>query len=164
MFMLGGCPKDAITVCLRQMNDWQLGYALARAVEGGTEGPIVKWILTDTVVPLAMAGGHRWLATWAFWILGRRDLAVRVLIVSFACGGERTGHSRQSPMDDVAAAWISDKHLPVGNPENDDPSLLLLFHHLKSKSLQTAKGTSEIPEKTEFDFVLHNARVFFRMG
>jgi len=79
--MLGGCPKDAITVCLRQMNDWQLGYALARALEGGTDGPIVKSILTDTVLPLAMAGGHRWLATWAFWTLGRRDLAVRVLIV-----------------------------------------------------------------------------------
>jgi hypothetical protein len=82
MFMLGGSPKDAITVCLRQMNDWQLGYALARAVEGGTDGPIARWILTDTVVPLAMTGGHRWLATWAFWMLGRRDLAVRVLIVS----------------------------------------------------------------------------------
>lgn len=67
-------------------------------------------------------------------------------------------------MDDVASAWGSVKRLTVGNPENDDPSLLLLFQHLKSKSLQTAKGTSEIHEKTEFDFVLHNARVFFRMG
>lgn len=48
--------------------------------------------------------------------------------------------------------------------ENDDPSLLLLFQYLKSKSMQTAKGVSEIPSKVEFDFVLHNARVFFRMG
>ena len=67
-------------------------------------------------------------------------------------------------MTDVASVWSADKPLLVGNPENDDPSLLLLFQHLKAKSLQTAKGTSEIPEKTEFDFVLHNARVFFRMG
>jgi hypothetical protein len=67
-------------------------------------------------------------------------------------------------MDDVASAWGSAKRLTVGSPENDDPSLLLLFQHLKSKSLQTAKGTSEIHQKTEFDFVLHNARVFFRMG
>ena len=67
-------------------------------------------------------------------------------------------------MDHVAAAWETDKPMTVGNTENDDPSLLLLFQHLKSKSLQTAKGTSEIHEKTEFDFVLHNARVFFRMG
>lgn len=74
------------------------------------------------------------------------------------------GLSDQSPLDDVVQSWSSEKPLSVGNPENDDPSLLLLFQHLKSKSLQTAKGTSEIPEKTEFDFVLHNARVFFRMG
>ena len=83
-FMLGGCPKDAVTVCLRQLKDWQLGYAIARVTEGSTEGPISRWVLTDTVIPLAFAGGHRWLATWAFWQLGRRDLAVRILIVSVA--------------------------------------------------------------------------------
>lgn len=85
--MLANQPKDAITVCLRQLDDWQLAFALARVVEPdtgstGSVGPLGKWILTDTVIPLAFAGGHRWLATWAFWLLGRRDLAVRVLIVS----------------------------------------------------------------------------------
>ncbi|EIW73255.1 hypothetical protein TREMEDRAFT_24795 [Tremella mesenterica DSM 1558] len=148
-FMLAGKPQDAINICLRQLADWQLAFALARVVEGSTDGPLVRSVLSDTVVPLAFAGGHRWLATWAFWLLGRRDLAVRVLL---------------SPMDDVAYDWSPENELSVGNPENDDPSLLLLFQHLKSKSLQTAKGTNEIPEKVEFDFVLHNARVFFRMG
>ena len=81
-FMLAGSPKDAINVCIRQLDDWQLAVALARAVEGETAGPILRGILTDTVVPLALAGGHRWLATWAFWLLGRRDLAVRVIIAS----------------------------------------------------------------------------------
>ena len=67
-------------------------------------------------------------------------------------------------MSTVAQAWSPTAQLAVGLSENDDPSLLLLFQYLKSKSLQTAKGTSEIPSKLEFDFVLHNARVFFRMG
>ena len=80
--MLAGSPKDAITIILRQVDDWQLAFALARVVENGTDGPLVKWILTDTVIPLAFAGGHRWLASWAFWTLGKRDYAVRVLIVS----------------------------------------------------------------------------------
>ncbi len=80
--MLAGSPKDAINVVLRQLDDWQLAFALARAVEGGVDGPLVTWILKDTVLPLSFTGGHRWLATWAFWTLGRRDLAVRVLIVS----------------------------------------------------------------------------------
>jgi len=70
----------------------------------------------------------------------------------------------QTPMSEVAEAYSPGHSMPVGDPENDDPSLLLLFQHLKSRSLQTAKGTLEISSKLEFDFVLHNARVFFRMG
>lgn len=150
-FMLAGNPKDAITVCLRQLNDWQLAVALARAIEG--DGPLLKWILADTVLPIAFGGGHRWLASWTLWMLNRRDLSVRVII---------------SPMEEVAAAWnaeaVKNGKLVVGQPDNDDPSLLLLFQHLKSKTLQTAKGTSEITPVLEFDFVVHNARVFWRMG
>jgi hypothetical protein len=81
-FMLADQPRDAISVCLRQMGDWQLAIALAKAIEPEANGPLLKWILSDTVIPLAFEGGHRWLASWAFWSLGRRDLAVRVLIVS----------------------------------------------------------------------------------
>lgn len=91
--MLAGSPKDAINVVLRQLDDWQLAFALARAVEGATDGPLCKWILTETVLPLAFEGGHRWLATWAFWTLGRRDLAVRVLIVSVAAEDAMVGHA-----------------------------------------------------------------------
>ncbi|OCF41725.1 hypothetical protein I317_04429 [Kwoniella heveanensis CBS 569] len=151
-FMLAGQPKDAINICLRHLKDWQLGVALARVIDPHDTpgaGPLLKWILEDTVLPIAFKGGHRWLATWAFWTLGRRDLAVRILI---------------SPMSDVAIDFVPEAPLDVGNPDNDDPSLLLMFQHLKTKSLQTAKGTSEVSTKLEFDFVLHNARVFFRMG
>jgi hypothetical protein len=42
--------------------------------------------------------------------------------------------------------------------------LALLFSQLKIKTLQTAKGTSEISGQTEFNFVLQTARVFLRMG
>jgi len=52
----------------------------------------------------------------------------------------------------------------LGNPHYDDPSLALLFSQLRSKTLQTAKGTSEISGRTEFNFVLQTARVFTRMG
>ena len=163
--MLADQPKDAISVCLRQMGDWQLAVALAKAVEPDDKGPLLKWILTDRVVPMAFEGGHRWLASWAFWTLGRRDLAVRVLIVSFQLSCVRLAQLMcKSPLATIAHAWSPLSTLSVGMSENDDPSLLLLFQYLKSKSLQTAKGTSEIPSKLEFDFVLHNARVFFRMG
>lgn len=52
----------------------------------------------------------------------------------------------------------------IREPLFDDPSLALLFSQLRSKTLQTATGTSEISGKSEFNFVLQIARVFCRMG
>lgn len=80
-FLLGGSLKDAVNVCLRQLDDFQLAIALARIVENGDDGPVLHSILSGTVIPRAFRGGHRWLGTWAFWLLKRKDLAVRILIV-----------------------------------------------------------------------------------
>ena len=80
-FLLGGSLKDAISVCLRNLGDWQLAVALARVVEGD-DSVILQDILNNTVIPLAFKDGNRYLASWAFWLLRRRDLAVRVLVVS----------------------------------------------------------------------------------
>ena len=81
-FLLGGSLKDAVNVCVRNLQDFQLAVALARVGEQGDEGPILKGILTSTVIPTAFKEGNRWLASWAFWMLRRRDLAVRILVVS----------------------------------------------------------------------------------
>ena len=80
-FLLGGALKDAVRICLKQVGDVQLAIALARIVEGNDDGPVLQEILRETVVPLAFKDGNRWLASWAFWLLNRRDLAVRILVV-----------------------------------------------------------------------------------
>lgn len=74
--------KDAVNVCLRNLQDLQLAIAIARVVEQDEDGPILKEILNSTVLPTAFREGNRWLASWAFWMLRRRDIAVRVLLVS----------------------------------------------------------------------------------
>ncbi|KAI6162072.1 RAVE protein 1 C terminal-domain-containing protein [Pisolithus thermaeus] len=141
-FLLGGSLKDAVSVCIKQLSDFQLAIALARVVEQGNDGPVFQGILRNTVLPMA------WLCSWAFWMLRRRDLSVRVLL---------------TPLQDIVDAFgISVKD--VGEPYFDDPSLALLFSQLRSKTLQTATGTSEISGKSEFNFVLQVARVFCRMG
>ena len=81
--MLGGSLKDAVNVCIRNLSDFQLAVALARVVEQGDDGPVLKEILENTVIPLSFKNGNRWLASWAFWLLKRRDLAVRILVVRF---------------------------------------------------------------------------------
>jgi len=116
-------------------------------VEQSNEGPVLFDILNKTVLPLAFKDGNRWLASWAFWLLHRRDLAVRILV---------------TPLQDIAGAL--EIYVEVGEPHYDDPSLALLFSQLRSKTLQAAQGTSEISGRSEFNFVLQIARVFCRMG
>jgi len=80
-FLLGGSLKDAVNVCLRQLQDFQLAITLARIVEQSNKGPVLFNILESTVLPSAFRKGNRWLGTWAFWMLNRRDLAVQILVV-----------------------------------------------------------------------------------
>lgn len=171
-FLLGGSLKDAVNVCLKNLQDFQLAIALARVVEQDEEGPVFKEILTSTVIPIAFKEGNRWLASWAFWLLNRRDLAVRILVVGIPSTTMVTrtflshllfGSVIQTPLQDMAKVW-GVSITEIGEPHYDDPSLALLFSELKSKTLQTAKGTSEISGRTEFNFVLQMSRVFCRMG
>jgi hypothetical protein len=67
-------------VILNQLKDLQLAIAVTRIYEG-ERGPILKELLEEKVLPLAAQEGNRWLASWAFWMLHRRDMAVRALIV-----------------------------------------------------------------------------------
>lgn len=79
-FLLGDSLKDAVNVCVRQLDDMQLAIALTRTYEGDS-GPVLRSLLEETVLPLAFREGRRWLATWTLWMLGRRDLAVQAVIV-----------------------------------------------------------------------------------
>lgn len=63
------------------MGDMQLAIAITRAYEGDS-GPVLREILEQRLLPSAASEGNRWMASWAFWMLGRRDMAVRALIVS----------------------------------------------------------------------------------
>lgn len=69
----------------------------------------------------------------------------------------------QTPLHDLALS-LNLELSELGDPHYDDPGLALLFSQLKGKSLQTAKGTSEISGATEFNFVLQMSRVLRRMG
>ena len=79
-FLLAGNLQGAVDICVNQLNDLQLAVAIVR-VHDGDGSSILRTLLEDRVLPQAALDGNRWLATWAFWMLGRRDMAVRVLIV-----------------------------------------------------------------------------------
>lgn len=80
-FLLAGHLYDAVNVCLNQLKDLQLAIAIARVYEGD-QGPVLRKLLEEEVLAIAAREGNRWLASWAFWMLHRRDMAVRALVVS----------------------------------------------------------------------------------
>ena len=46
----------------------------------------------------------------------------------------------------------------------DDPALVVLYSQLRQKSLSTLRGASKVTPKAEWEFVLHSAKLYDRMG
>lgn len=46
----------------------------------------------------------------------------------------------------------------------DDPALVVLYAQLREKTLQTLRGASKITPRVEWEFVLHSAKLYDRMG
>lgn len=81
-------------------------------------------------------------------MLGKRDKAVRALI---------------SPLSNI----ISPPETPNLQSKSfltDDPALVVLYKQLRDKSLQTLRGALSLNPRSEWDFVLHTAGLYERMG
>ncbi|KAI1362532.1 WD repeat domain-containing protein [Xylaria arbuscula] len=146
-FLLADHLQDAVNVCLNQIKDLQLAIAIARVYEGDT-GVVLKRLLENEVLAVAAQEGNRWLASWAFWMLKRRDMAVRALITPV-----------YTLLDTPASPDLRSKLFLT-----DDPALIILYSQLRQKSLQTLRGASKVTPRTEWDFVIHNAGLYDRMG
>ena len=146
-FLLAGNLRDAVNVCVHQMQDVQLGVAIARVYDGD-DSIVLRTLLEDKVLPQAALEGNRWLATWAFWVLGRRDMAVRALI---------------SPVYKLIDLPET-PNLQARSYLSSDPALVVLYKQLRDKTLQSLKSASDISPRAEWEFVIQNARVYDRMG
>lgn len=146
-FLLAGNLQDAINVCTNQLHDLQLAIAVARVYDGD-DSLVLRSLLEERVLPQAALEGNRWLATWAFWMLGRRDMAVRVLITPV-----------NTLMDPPEAPNMHSKSYL-----SSDPALVVLYKQLRGKTLQALKGASKVSPRAEWDFVIQNARLYDRMG
>ncbi|CAI6326249.1 unnamed protein product [Periconia digitata] len=146
-FLLADHLLDAISVLHNQLNDTQLAIAVAR-VYGGDDSPILLDFLRDKILPQAAREGNRWLATWAFWMINKRDRAVRSLVTPLT--------KLLSPPE--TPNFQSRSYL------TDDPALVVLYKQLREKSLQTLRGATMVGMREEWEFVLHTAGLLQRMG
>jgi hypothetical protein len=150
-FLLADHLHDAVSVLHNQLGDTQLAIAVARVYEGD-HGPVLAAFLTDKVLPQAVREGNRWLASWAFWMLGKRDMAVRALV------------SQLSTLLDSPTGTQAETDLRSKSYLTDDPALVVLYRQLREKSLLTLRGAAMVGGREEFEFVVHLAGVLSRMG
>ncbi|KAM0475522.1 hypothetical protein ACHAPX_006843 [Trichoderma viride] len=146
-FLLADRLEDAVEVCLRQLKDLQLAIAITRVYEGN-DGPVLRKVLREEVLTVASHEGNRWLASWAFWMLGRKDMAVRALATPIY-----TLLETPSSPDLKSRSFLA-----------DDPALVVLYSQLRQQTLQTLRGASKVSPKVEWEFVLHSAKLYDRMG
>ncbi|SCZ99406.1 BZ3501_MvSof-1269-A2-R1_Chr7-1g09217 [Microbotryum saponariae] len=143
-FLLGDSLKDAVNVCLRQLDDFQLAVAISRAYEGDC-GPVLKEVMERTVIPLAMRLHSRWLVSWAFWMMGDRQMAAYALVLPFGDLFQRTSMTYTPPK---VASY-------------NDPYLAVLYQQIREPPVVLESSQGVVPES---DFVLRMARNLRRMG
>ncbi|THY98521.1 hypothetical protein D6C92_02821 [Aureobasidium pullulans] len=148
-FLLADNLDSAVSVLSNQLGDIQLAIAVAR-VYGGDDSPALKKFLNERVLPTAAQEGNRCQATWTYWMLGERSLAVRALVSPLHSLLVPPG----SPPDSLQAKSF----------RNDDPALVILYQQLREKSLQTLRGALMITGQEEWEFITKSATLLLRMG
>lgn len=154
-FLLAGSLQDAVNVCVHQLDDIQLAVTIARVYEGD-DGPILRELIEDRILPQAAETGNRWMATWAFWMLKKRDKAVRALISPIHTLLSDSPSSPGSPGHNIplqAKSYLS-----------NDPALVVLYKQLREKTISTLRGATRIKPREEWEFIVRNARLYSRMG
>lgn len=177
-FLLADSLHDAVSVILNSLHDPQLAITIARVYEGGDDsGPVLQAFLETKILPHAIAEGNRWLASWTFWKLRRKDMAVRALLSPLdslllssspddRVGGVGVGFKagvKAGVKADAGAGRTIDPSSRLFLL-NGDPGLLIFYRHIRERTTTTFRGAQHITPVMEWDFVIATARVYDRMG
>ena len=140
-FLLAGQPKDAVNVCLRQLQDEQLAYCLVRLCfgESSEEMRDFQWRL----VRKARQRGDRWLACMMYLNLDEKRRAIECAFRNLAemDDGDGDGGGR----GDVSADLAGSKPSFQDAAGQQDPSLLTLYQSLR-QLFKLRYRMTDIPE------------------
>lgn len=130
------------------MCDNQLAIAVARVYEGD-DGSVLKELLKSQVLPQAARDGNRWLATWAFWMLGEKHKSLRALV---------------EPLEDLVP--LQDPPPPNSKHySNTEPSLVHFYAMLREKIQRTPGDKTPLLNPTaEHTLVMRSAMCYVRAG
>ncbi|KAJ9128222.1 hypothetical protein QFC24_000514 [Naganishia onofrii] len=137
-FLLGECPKDAIHVCIKQLQDYDLAIFIARTRHD--RATLLPWLIETYLQPKAKASDDKWLLHWCHWVQGQKENAIRVLYVPRA--NESAADS--VPSDD---AYHRD----------DATTMAVLLSDFKSRPEMKKLCATVVPIELEMDIVRYSA-------
>lgn len=144
-FLLADKLKDAVNVILKNMKDYQLAIAICRVYDGD-HSPLLKEILENNIIPMAIETNDKWLTSIAFWLLNKQKDAVRAIVVPLS--------------------QFTDKNIDTTEKDSAEivhnPNAFILFHYLKKKLNQDQ--TLVVPYEIEYGFSLLVSRSYERLG
>ncbi|TPX65121.1 hypothetical protein SpCBS45565_g05402 [Spizellomyces sp. 'palustris'] len=150
-FLLADKLKDAMNVCLKQLNDPQLAIVICRLYEG-EDGPIQRETLLNSILPRAIDQGDRWLASVAFTMLKQRDKALLATLTPLDTLLPPSDEVQTSPDQSSKPRSLS------------DPTLLVFYHHLRRSYRSMRISQPRIPPDLECEFVYRSAQAYERLG
>ncbi|KAK3842238.1 MAG: RAVE protein 1 C terminal-domain-containing protein [Linnemannia gamsii] len=119
-FLLADKLQDAVNVCVKHLNDFQLAISICRVYEQEERGPVLKGLLQDLVGTTT----DPWLLSLYYSMLGQTGKAIQ-----------------------VALSDISVEVSPSGTDsgQHRDPAMLILYRHLRKNTHQFSgyKGDEE---------------------
>lgn len=125
------------------MKDYQLAIAICRVYEGD-HSPLLKEILENNIIPMAIEKNDRWLASIVFALLNKQKDAARAIVVPLS---QFTNKDVDTSEGDSAETV-------------HDPNAFILFHYLKKKLRQE----NIVPYHIEYGFLLLVSRSYERLG
>lgn len=127
------------------MKDYQLAIAICRVYDGD-HSPLLKEILENNIIPMAIETNDRWLTSIAFWLLNKQKDAVRAIVVPLS--------------------QFTDKNIDTTEKDSAEvvhnPNAFILYHYLKKKLNQEQNVI--VPYDIEYGFSLLVSRSYERLG
>ncbi|KAF9206869.1 regulator of (H+)-ATPase in vacuolar membrane [Haplosporangium sp. Z 27] len=134
-FLLANKLQDAVNVCIKQLNDFQLAIAICRVFEPEERGPVLTQLLQDLVKTTT----DPWLLSLFYSMLDLPSRAIRVTLC-----------------EDQENASLASSEART----HRDPSLLILYRHL----LKATPNASRYEGDEEFSAVVRAAEAYEHYG
>ncbi len=158
-FLLAEKPKDAISVCIKNLKDFQMAYLIARCWDGD-DGPLTKEVIETAGLTFALEKKDRWLASLVFSMLKQKEKALEALLINpttiqdTTVGDDGRPGPPLKPLIDIHREDLTDL---------SDPELLAGYASLKEQ-YAALRYFPAVAQDVETDFVYQTVNAYERIG